>query len=142
MNTAAGNKPLVVLALRTGDYRSKLARLVQGAGATVLAVECGGQALQLSRELCPEAMVIDTALSDMRGGELCDALRADEAIPHMSIVLLTETRDLQTRIAGFISGAQRCVCVTDDIEDLVNSVSVLLNRENRARAGAPCLQMY
>lgn len=126
MQSNVKRNPLVLLVLQTGDYSRKTAQSIEEGGATVYSTESGRTAMRFCRAHKPGVVVIDASLTDMTGFELCDSIRTDGALTEQpAVILLANTRDLQFRLRGFISGAQRCIFKKDDPEDLLEAVSVL-----------------
>ena len=80
----------VVIADDDADIRQLIALAVVRAGGEVAAdVATGLQALQAIRAMAPDLAILDVAMPEMTGLEVCRALRADPATAAMRIMLVS-----------------------------------------------------
>ena len=79
-----------VLVVDDGVFTLKVTvfRLSQ-AGFEALTAESGAQALELSRNLKPDLILLDLGLPDMDGESVCRALKADERTRPIPVILFT-----------------------------------------------------
>jgi DNA-binding NarL/FixJ family response regulator len=95
----------VVIGDPDSKTRALTARLLRHAGYEVHAVDTGTEALELTRSLQPAAVLLEVALPDMSGYQVCHILRSEYG-REISILLLsgnrTEPYDLA---AGLLLGA-------------------------------------
>ena len=54
----------------------------------LIPAESGEEAIRKARELGPDLMLIDTAMPDTSGYEVCRALKADPALRDVPVILL------------------------------------------------------
>ncbi len=66
-----------------------LAAVLEEAGFEVLVASHGAEALELVTKRKPALLITDFMMPIMTGLELAEAIRADEALGHMPILLLT-----------------------------------------------------
>lgn len=78
---------MIVLAEDHDDIRYAVTRALQRAGHEVLATADGLSALDAIRQHRPDVVVTDVDMPRMTGLELCRAIRADDALRHIPVVL-------------------------------------------------------
>jgi DNA-binding response OmpR family regulator len=99
--------------------------------------------LELGR--APAAVVVlDVALPDLSGVEVCRKLRADRQLGDIGIVMLTAHGGREDRIAGLEAGADDYVVKPFDVEEVVLRVRALARRiseRDHAREKKPAAQV-
>ncbi len=105
-------------------------------GFDVLAVDRGGQALEVLERAAPDLMLLDVGLPDASGFELCRRLREgepgrawDRDVP---VILVSERGEPIDRVRGFARGADDFVVKPFVYEELVARMRAVLRR-----AGGP-----
>ena len=84
------------------ELRGVLKRALEGEGFTVGATPSGAEAVRLFSESPPTVLVLDVALPDADGRDVCAALRArGVATP---VLFLTARDALPDRLSGFRAG--------------------------------------
>lgn len=90
--------------------REGLGALLKNAGQTVFEAADGKEGLELTKKEHPDLIVTDLRMPNMSGQEMIDAIRADDAIKDIPIVILTndETSDsvnqaLQSGVAFYLA---------------------------------------
>lgn len=78
---------------------------------------CGGSVAAM-REFQPDAVLLDVALPDGDGYEVCRQLRKDAALKKVPAIFLTAKGDVQSRLKGFEAGGQDYVSKPFDIREL------------------------
>ncbi len=94
---------LLVTAEDDDDLRRVMARSLERAGHTVVATRDGAEALAAAREHHPDAIVTDVEMPRMTGLELCHAVRQDEALRHVPVLVVSgsiDPHDPRAAIAG------------------------------------------
>ena len=81
-----------------------LARILQGLGRVRFATR-GGDALRLMRERAPDVVLLDAGMPDMSGFEVCEAMKADDALRDVPVIFVTSQEDAAFELAGFQKGA-------------------------------------
>src|ERR1700674_2019064 len=65
----------------------------------------GEEALVSAKTLLPDFILLDVIMPKLNGVEVCRPLKNDDALPFMSIVLLTAKADTKDVVAGLAAGA-------------------------------------
>ena len=106
-------------------------------GFEVQSASNGSDAIRRAREIDPELILLDWMMPDKDGLEVCQALRADPATAHVSIVMLTAKAMAEDRIAGLDQGADDYICKPFDPAELIARVKSALRRKHQMRAVSP-----
>jgi len=110
------------------DARYALVRTLTGAGYDVRETATGRDALRLAR-MFPDLIVLDIALQDMDGFEVCRRLKADAVTSGIPVVHKTAVyRDPEHRRRGLEAGADEFLTEPIDPGTLVDTVKRLLTR--------------
>ena len=86
----------------------------------------GLEGLAKARELKPALVVTDVRMPGMDGFELCAAIRADEELHHLPVVLLTSLNDEASRKKGRLVGASAFLSKPVSVDELRQTVGTLL----------------
>lgn len=126
--------PLVLVVEDYQDAREMYAAYLQFSGYRVAEASNGLEALDKTRELMPDIILMDLALPKMDGWEATRRLKADEQTRHIPIVALTGHA-----LAGHAEGARQAGCdafVTKPClpDALVTEIQRMLS-DRRAEAG-------
>jgi CheY-like chemotaxis protein len=97
--------PLVLVVEDYQDAREMYAAYLQFSGYRVAEASNGLEALEKTRELMPDIILMDLALPKMDGWEATRRLKADERTRHIPIVALTGHA-----LAGHAEGARQAGC--------------------------------
>jgi two-component system response regulator RegX3 len=102
-----------------------VAYALKDAGFQVDAVGDGGEALEASRRLDYDLMILDLLLPGMSGLNVCRTVRAESDLP---ILMLTARETELDRVIGLETGADDYVTKPFSIAELVSRVRALLRR--------------
>jgi two-component system response regulator RegX3 len=102
-----------------------VAYALKDAGFEVDAVGDGGEALEASRRLDYDLMILDLLLPGMSGLNVCRTVRAESDLP---ILMLTARETELDRIVGLETGADDYVTKPFSMAELVSRVRALLRR--------------
>ena len=97
--------PLVLVVEDYQDAREMYAAYLQFSGYRVAEAANGLEALEKTRELMPDIILMDLALPKMDGWEATRQLKADDKTRHIPIVALTGHA-----LAGHAEGARQAGC--------------------------------
>jgi two-component system chemotaxis response regulator CheY len=89
--------------------RLVLAKAVSSLGHMALAVEDGAGALRLVETRPVDVMVSDWMMPGMNGLELCQKIRAREAIEYVYFMMVTALDDSEHALAGIAAGVDDCL---------------------------------
>lgn len=92
----------------------------------------GLEGLAKARELKPALVVTDVRMPGMDGFELCAAIRADEALHAIPVVLLTSLNDETSRRKGKLVGASAFLTKPVSVDELRQTVGTLLRLPPRS----------
>lgn len=95
----------VLVADDTESVRSLFRKLLLADGHDVVSAPDGAAALDAVHEHRPDVVLLDVAMPEMDGLEVCRRLKADPATRLTPIVLVTGQTDLADRIRGIEAGA-------------------------------------
>ncbi len=109
--------------------------LLQQEGYRVVPVASGAEALAAARRAPPDVVLLDVALPDLSGVEVCRRLRQETAVP---IIMLTARRAEAEKIVGLDAGADDYVTKPIGAGELAARIRAALRR-GRAAASAPPL---
>lgn len=94
--------------------------------------ENGRQALQKSRTVRPDLILLDLMLPDMTGIEVCEKVRADWELAEIPIIMITAISERGMRLTALEAGADEYITKPFDSVELLARVRTVL-RLNRYR---------
>ena len=101
-------KSITVLLVDDEPMTRKYLRLILvRAGCEVTGVEDAEEALAYLCTHSPNLIILDAMMPGMDGFELCEAIRADDSISHIPVILLSARTDFHSRQRGLAVGAIR-----------------------------------
>ena len=92
----------------------------------------GLEGLARARELRPALVVTDIRMPGMDGFELCAAIRADQELHAIPVVLLTSLNDETSRKKGKLVGASAFLTKPVSVDELRQTVGTLLRLPPRS----------
>lgn len=84
----------------------------------------------LAEEL-PDMIILDLVLPDGNGFELCRKITSDPRTREVPVLLLTGKNSLDDRLSGFLTGARKYITKPFDIDELTESVRVLIQKSGK-----------
>lgn len=115
----------VVIADDDADIRQLVTIAVRKAGLTIVAVASdGAEALDAIRTHHPDLAILDIAMPELSGIEVCRAVRADDSIGDVRIVLLSASVEEQAVEVGIAAGADYFLAKPFSPRDLVAWLAV------------------
>jgi two-component system response regulator MprA len=108
--------------------RDTLRRALTLAGYDVQTADTGARALELVAQAPPEAVLLDAAMPDIGGLEVCRRVRLlGDRVP---VLMLTARESVSDRVAGLDAGADDCVVKPFDLDELQARIRALLRRSS------------
>jgi DNA-binding NarL/FixJ family response regulator len=121
------------------DFRDLTTRLLGLTGFAVYAVATGTEALSAARGLSPAAVLLDVALPDISGYQVCHLLRSDYGA-EMSILLLSGNRtEHYDMAAGLLLGADDYIVKPVSADELVARVAAHTRSATQRASDEPLL---
>jgi|GEM_PF-754262 len=121
-------KTRIVIAEDEADIRQNLKRMLGLEGYEVWAGQNGAEALALVREHTPDLVVSDVMMPGMTGHDLIRAMRADAALSHIPVILLTARADRQDVREGMNLGADDYLTKPFQRGELLDSIASRLEK--------------
>ena len=118
----------VVLAEDDVDIRDLVQIVLEGLDLEVTAVGTGSDALAACRELGPRLLLLDITMPGMNGLEVCRAIRADEKLHDLPVIIMTARAQASDVAAGIEAGADTYIIKPFGPIELREHVEALLNR--------------
>ncbi|MGH8968193.1 MAG: response regulator transcription factor [Actinomycetes bacterium] len=100
-------------------------------GLTVVPVTDGASALDACREQDPDLVLLDVMMPGMSGLDVCRALRDDNSLGDVPVILLTAKAQESDVAAGFDAGADDYIVKPFSPRELNSRVQAVLGRSAR-----------
>jgi PleD family two-component response regulator len=113
------------------DMRLLVAEVLGAHGHQVRVAPDGRDTLVQIRVALPDVAVLDVRMGTPDGVDVCRAVRAEPAIAHLPILLLTGENQPDDRLRGFDAGADDYLGKPFDPRELVARVEALIRRSRR-----------
>ena len=104
----------------------KLQFLLEAHGFSVVAAPDGKQALALARQRKPNLIISDVVMPELDGYGLCKAIKTDEALKDIPLILVTTLSEPEDVIRGLECGADNFVRKPYDGKYLLSRINFLL----------------
>ncbi len=133
--TAVQNAGQVLIVDDDAEFRKLTSRLLRRAGFTAEEVRNAETAIEAARRHLPSLVVLDVALSDLSGYEVCRELR-DEFGDELPIILVSAERvEPVDRAIGLLLGADDYLVKPFHADEFLARVRRLVARSRPARDG-------
>ncbi len=117
------NRPTVLIVEDNADVRAYVKRHLAARYHVVEAAD-GVEGLAQARAAPPDLVVSDVMMPNMDGFDFCRALKADAALNHIPVILLTAKASEESKLEGLETGAD------DYLNKPFNARELLLRAEN------------
>ncbi len=120
----------ILVAEDSPTQAEQLKHLLEARGYTVMLATNGKLALAAARESKPALVISDILMPEMDGYQLCKAIKADENLKNIPVILVTSLSSPQDVIKGLECGADNFIRKPYDEKNLLARLEYL--RANRA----------
>lgn len=110
------------------DIQQVLDYNLRAAGHEVVCAARGLDGLRLVRERRPDLVLLDLALPDIPGTEVCRAIRDNPSTRSLPVVMLTARQEEIDRVVGFEIGADDYVTKPFSVRELMLRIRAVLRR--------------
>ncbi|MFW0715116.1 two-component regulator propeller domain-containing protein [Pedobacter sp. N23S346] len=93
---------------------------------TIYEADSGEYGLQLVKKHIPDIVITDVVMKQLSGVELCMEIKADPALNHIPVILLTSSSSAEIKLKGIENGADDYITKPFDKDILIARVSNLL----------------
>ena len=130
----------ILIAEDSATQREQLRHVLEERGYSVTAAANGKAALDAARRRKPTVIVTDVVMPEMDGYALCKAVKSDDALKDIPVILLTTLSDARDVLHGLECGADNFIRKPYHVEYLVQRIDYLLmnlelRRNQRMRMG-------
>lgn len=126
---AQTEKTRILIAEDEPTQALKLQFILQQSGYEVAVAENGMHALELIRQQPPALVVSDIMMPVMHGYELCRAIRSDESLKDIHVILLTSHSNPTDVLHGLESGADSFITKPYNTKALLSRVEQILTEK-------------
>ncbi|OGA95943.1 MAG: hypothetical protein A3G27_00655 [Betaproteobacteria bacterium RIFCSPLOWO2_12_FULL_66_14] len=116
----------ILIAEDSATQREQLAQLLREHGYSVTAAADGREALAAARRRKPTLIVSDIVMPELDGFGLCRALKSDDGLKDVPVVLLTSLSDVRDVISGLECGADNFIRKPYEEKYLLSRIEYLL----------------
>jgi DNA-binding response OmpR family regulator len=131
--TAGQHGPLVLLVEDEQSIAEPLAQGLARNGFRPAVARTGAEALKLTASLHPDAVLLDLALPDLDGRDVCRKLRNASDVP---IIMVTASGTVVDRVVGLELGADDYVVKPFAVGELAARIRAVLRRGRARQTGA------
>ncbi|MFT4604113.1 MAG: signal transduction histidine kinase/ligand-binding sensor domain-containing protein [Rhodothermales bacterium] len=128
--SAPANAPVVLVVDDSPDIREYVAECLQTRYQVVTAID-GQDGLEKARSLRPNLIVSDVMMPNLTGFEMCRAIRGDENIEHIPLLLVTSKASPEDKIEGLEAGANDYVAKPFSARELLARVENLIRVQDQ-----------
>jgi two-component system sensor histidine kinase/response regulator len=121
----------------------RLRRLIQSKKYRARVAANGRLALAMMAEHCPQLVLSDIIMPEMNGYELCRAIKSDDKLRAIPVILVTALNDAKDIIRGIECGADNFIRKPYSEEYLLSRIShMLVNQKLRASPDTEGIVLY
>lgn len=102
-------------------------------GFQVTVATSGKAGLDQARSNPPDLFLLDIMMPGMDGFEVCEAIRRDQKLHKIPVVMLTAMESQKLNEQAFAAGAELCMTKPFSPERLLNAVNIALQNASRKR---------
>jgi two-component system KDP operon response regulator KdpE len=121
------------------EIRGILRRVLEELGVRVTEAATGAEGIALAERERPDLVVLDLGLPDVRGDDVCRAVRASPNVGHVPIVVVSARHSEEEKVRLLDAGADDYLTKPFGSAELAARVRAHLRRAQRADTSAPAL---
>jgi diguanylate cyclase (GGDEF)-like protein/PAS domain S-box-containing protein len=122
----------ILIAKDSATRRDQLKRLLEGRGYSVTSAADGRAALEAARRRMPSLVITDIVMQELDGYGLCKALKSNQPLKHVPVILLTTLSDAGEVVHGLECGADDIIRKPYQDDQLLQRIDdLLMNLELR-----------
>jgi len=125
-DTPAGTGELVLIVDDLPDMRNLISLYIKKGNYRVIKASDGKLGLETAHSHKPDLIITDWMMPHMNGPELIEALKADEELSSIPVILLTAKSDEDSKILGSKVGADAFLGKPFNAEELMSTVRNLM----------------
>jgi DNA-binding response OmpR family regulator len=100
--------------------------LLEQQGYQVTVATSGKEGLNVARARPPDVFLLDIMMPGMDGFQVCEAIRRDDALRSIPVVMLTAMQSEKLNERAFAAGAEVCMTKPFSPDRLLNAVNITL----------------
>lgn len=139
MNALERQRSNVLIVDDSLDSIRMLNDVLENAGMTVLVALEGAQALNITRNIVPDLILLDALMPNMDGFETCRRLKSNPALYDVPIIFMTGLSDTEHVVMGLKSGGVDYVTKPINAEELLARMQVHLANARMAQSARMAL---
>lgn len=139
MNTRNSLSDTVLIVDDALDSIRMLNDVLENAGMTVLVALEGAQALNISRNITPDIVLLDAMMPNMDGFETCRQLKRNPALADVPIIFMTGLSDTEHVVMGLNAGGVDYVTKPINADELIARMQVHLANARIAQSARQAL---
>jgi two-component system alkaline phosphatase synthesis response regulator PhoP len=112
------------------DALLPLNRALEAENYQVIEASSGMEAIEKTRSVHPDIILLDLMMPEMDGLEVCNVLKSDSLTQHIPIIMLTAKSEIDDKIKGIETGADDYVTKPFDLAELKARIKMILQRTN------------
>ncbi len=117
--------PSILLVEDEQSIAEPFAKALERSGFRATVARSGGEAMALVRELQPDVVLLDLALPDIDGRDVCRGLRLESDVP---IIMVTASGTVTDRVVGLELGADDYVVKPFATTEVIARIRAVLRR--------------
>lgn len=127
MSIAVGPRsPIVLVADDEQAILDLLRRRLEALGCVVSVLPGGTRVVEAARAHMPDLILLDVMMPDLDGFAVCQALKADETVRDIPVIMMTAQSETDSRIKGLELGAHDYVAKPFETAELVARIRAAL----------------
>jgi len=112
---------------------SVLVRILEGSSYRILVARSGSGALEIARRVHPDLMLLDVAMPEMNGFEVCREIKQDPSTLETIVIFLSALGDVSDKVSGLELGAADYITKPFQSEEVLARVRGQLLRKRLER---------